>query len=113
MCRTVQDDKVLEVLEVLDWTVTERESTVELTKFTDWGQECLFEVQFDESISDMCQELKQLYEDFDCSYEAYLWLDSDGHGKNGAPYDMRDVYDDMVERKAIMQELYQHLSILD
>lgn len=31
---------------------------------------------------------------FDISEEAYLWLDSSGHGTNGAPYDMRDVYED-------------------
>ena len=23
-----------------------------------------------------------------------LWLDEFGHGKNGAPYDMKDVYED-------------------
>lgn len=31
----------------------------------------------------------------DISYETYIWLDDMGHGKNGAPFDMKDCYEDM------------------
>ena len=44
-------------------------------------------------------QAKQRYESFDVSEEAYLWLDNSGHGKNGAPYDMKDVYEDIEEAK--------------
>ena len=40
-------------------------------------------------------------------YETYLWLDSDGHGKNGAPYDMKDLYEDMEACREIIYELYE------
>lgn len=32
--------------------------------------------------------------DYDVSEQTMLWLDEFGHGKNGAPYDMKDVYED-------------------
>ena len=33
--------------------------------------------------------------DYDVSYETYLWLDNTGHGKNGAPYELEDVLEDI------------------
>ena len=47
------------------------------------------------------------YNDFDVSYEAYLWLDNTGHGTNGAPHDMKAVYEDMEECEGFIYELYQ------
>ena len=38
-----------------------------------------------------------------------MWLDIDGHGKNGAPYDMRDVYDDMEAVNDMLWDLYDDL----
>lgn len=35
-----------------------------------------------------------------------MWLDSDGHGINGAPYDMKDVYEDMEACQNMILELY-------
>ena len=37
--------------------------------------------------------------------EAYIWLDDSGHGKNGAPHDMKDVYEDMEACKSMLGEL--------
>ena len=52
----------------------------------------------------MCN-LRDYINDFDVSYEAYLWLDDTGHGRNGAPYEMIDVYEDMEECLHNMEEL--------
>ena len=35
----------------------------------------------------------------------HLWLDSDGHGKNGAPYRIREVLDDMEVAERMMNDL--------
>ena len=37
--------------------------------------------------------------------EAYLWLDDNGHGKNGAPYRMKDVLADMEEAEKNIDSL--------
>ena len=41
--------------------------------------------------------MKRYYEDFDPDYEAYLWIGDDGHGRNGAPYHIKDIVSDMEE----------------
>ena len=57
----------------------------------------------------MCQKVAEYYSDFDVSRETYLWLDDTGHGKNGAPYDMIEVYHDMEECEELIQELKDDL----
>ena len=37
--------------------------------------------------------------------ETYLWLDNRGHGKNGAPYRMRDVLEDMEAAEKMVEDL--------
>ena len=39
------------------------------------------------------------------SYETYIWLDSFGHGKNGAPHELEDVLNDTKEAKRLIEEL--------
>ena len=39
-----------------------------------------------------------------------LDLDNTGHGLNGAPYDMKDVYEDMEACKKMVYELWKLLS---
>lgn len=57
-----------------------------------------------DNIESLCKEVSDYYFNFDVSYETYSWLDEKGHGKNGAPYDMSDVYDyiQMYNRKVKM-----------
>ena len=47
------------------------------------------------TLDELKEELKEFVYNYDVSEEAYIWLDNFGHGKNGAPYDMKDVYEDM------------------
>lgn len=58
------------------------------------------------SIETLVNNLMSEYTSFDCSYETYLWIDNTGHGKNGAPYDMKDVYKDMEACQEMIKELY-------
>ena len=45
-------------------------------------------------------------EEYDVSKEAYSWLDETGHGRNGAPRDMKGVYEDMETCKAMIHDLW-------
>ena len=69
-----------------------------------------FEEENDSTAADLFVEaIHTEYDGYDVSFEAYLWLDDDGHGKNGAPYDMKDVYEDMEAVKDMLWELYNDL----
>jgi len=58
------------------------------------GQDFSFEVEA-YTLEELRREIQQYHERYDPSEEAMLWLGDDGHGKNGAPYDMRDLLTDM------------------
>ena len=54
-------------------------------------------------------EVERNCEDFDPDYEAYLWIGTDGHGKNGAPYRIKDIVSDMEQAEAMIEKLYETL----
>lgn len=76
-------------------------------KYSPAGQDFSFSVEIGNSLSEFAQNVLDYYDDFDVCYETYVWLDSDGHGTNGAPYDMKDLYEDMEACKEIIYELYE------
>ena len=59
-----------------------------------FGQHCNIEVHA-ATLDELEHELYTWFDNYDVSYETYIWLDDSGHGSNGAPYDMKDVYEDM------------------
>lgn len=101
MRRELTWDDVIDRLESLDFSVTvsdtkDGKKEIELEKYSDAGQDCIFNIECDaDSPSDICKELSNLYENYDPEEETMLWLGPDGHGKNGAPYSMRDLLHDM------------------
>ena len=72
-------------------------TTVLLENWSPAGQDVVFETKLKDP--DSCEEfleaLKEHAASFDTDEEAALWLGSDGHGKNGAPYRMSDLLEDM------------------
>ena len=44
-------------------------------------------------------------------YEAYLWIGDDGHGRNGAPYHIKDIVSDMEEAEEQIYELLQAFEV--
>ena len=55
--------------------------------------------------------VKEYYEGFAPDYEAYLWIGDDGHGRNGAPYHIKDIVSDMEEAEEQIYELLQALEV--
>lgn len=100
--------KMIKIAEKLDWSVTADNNEFTLQKYSPAGQDFSIVVVADD-LEEAIGQIKARCEDFDCSYEAYLWLDSTGHGTNGAPYDMKDVYEDMEACLEMMKELYDNL----
>ena len=97
------------IAQSFDWNVEVDDGFVEFQKYSSYGQDFRFTVEMRGDFKDFCQAIYNYYDEFDVSYETYKWLDSSGHGTNGAPYDMMDVYNDMKECENNILELWRAL----
>ena len=96
------------IIENNDWNITCCEIdnnniiTLDLQTYTNYDcnftVSVLYEVNSNKEIEkeNLINALIEFYNNFDVSYETYLWLDGTGHGIDGAPYDMKDVYEDQL-----------------
>ena len=102
------DDELTNLIEKHDWSIDyEDDGTIYLSKYSPAGQDFGFYIEKAESIEDFADKIYDQYNEYDVSEAAYLWLGSDGHGKDGAPYDMKDVYEDMEACEQNILELYE------
>ena len=67
----------------------------------------------DDDLNSLIGGIKEYYDNFDVDSEAYLWLDDTGHGKNGAPYRMKDVVKDMEEVGKMIDRLLDAIMELE
>lgn len=100
------NEKLLDRIRADGWHVSDYgDNTFYFSKCSPAGQDFGFEVEGDD-IEEIMDNIYKYYDDFDPSYEAYLWLDETGHGRNGAPYDMKDLYEDMEACQDMILELH-------
>lgn len=105
--------KITEIAEILGWSVDFSESQngktdVNFAKYTSYGQDFNFSVELeDHDMEAFIDNIHEYYENFDVDEEAYIWIGSDGHGKNGAPYHIADIVKDMEEAEVMMADLYE------
>ena len=102
--------EITEIAESLNFNITiseDEDVNISFAKTSSYGQDFNFEISVDkdDSMIEIWRELQSSQNNFDVSAEAYLWLDESGHGKNGAPFEMIDVYKDMEECKGFVTEL--------
>lgn len=105
--------KITEIAEILGWSVDFSESQngktdVNFAKYTSYGQDFNFSVELeDDDMEAFIDNIHEYYGNFDVDEEAYIWIGSDGHGKNGAPYHIADIVKDMEEAEVMMADLYE------
>ena len=105
--------KITEIAEILGWSVDFSESQngktdVNFAKYTSYGQDFNFSVELeDDDMEAFIDNIHEYYENFDVDEEAYIWIGSDGHGKNGAPYHIADIVKDMEEAEVMMADPYE------
>ena len=106
-------ERFVAIAEELGWRVSEEDKENEkefvFAQYSDAGQDFSVELTIrNNDAKSLINELSRYVSDFDVSEETYKWLDHTGHGKNGAPYDMIDVYKDMEECVEMMEELLSY-----
>ena len=100
-------DRLIVKLEEHDFSVTcDEDGEITFGKYSPAGQDFGFSVNAD-TLDELLEKIGEYHYYYDPSEEAYLWLDNTGHGKNGAPYDMKDVYEDMEACKEYIWEAYE------
>ena len=109
------NEKIVELANTQGWKVDivdngDGDYTFVFRKYSPAGQDFYFEADMEENnIQYLLDNIYEYYSNYDCSEEAYLWLDNTGHGRNGAPYDMKDVYEDMQACEQAILNLYDLL----
>lgn len=111
-------EKITAIATNLGWNVRIDTSKTNLIEFefqqyTSMGQDLVFYAEMrGGNLDSLLDETKDYYEGFDPDYEASLWIDTDGHGKNGAPYHIKDIVSDMESAKAMIKSLYETLKTI-
>ncbi|WP_462354495.1 hypothetical protein [Alistipes timonensis] len=83
----------------------------EFSQFTPAGQDFNFSAEMTGGDpATLVEEIRQYYEGFDVDEEAYLWIGPDGHGRNGAPYRIKDIVSDMEAAEEMIYQLYEALN---
>lgn len=113
-------EKIYEIAEREGWQVDysytdekETEICFSFNNYSPAGRDLSFEVcvpnDEDEDViyENVADAIADYWEGFDVSYETYIWLDENGHGKNGAPYDMSDVYKDTESCEKMIDDLWR------
>jgi len=100
---------LIEKAENLGWKVDKFDGGYEFAKHSPADQDFNFAIHTENNRHDFIKAIYERYENFDCSEEASYWLDDTGHGTNGAPHDMRDLYNDMEACENMIKDLYLRL----
>lgn len=112
-----QIQRIKDIAREKGWSVSIEEKgqsnvLFEFQCFTKYGQDFLFNADMQgEDVGTLIAGVKEYYEGFDPDYEAYLWIGNDGHGKNGAPYHIKDIVADMEDAEEQIYELLQALEV--
>ena len=106
----ITDKYVLESIEKIrddDFFVNIDGNCVSIQKYSPRGHDFNFEIDTENDVFWFLDNILEYINNFDISQETYYWLDKTGHGTNGAPYDMREVYDDMEACFWYIKDVYE------
>lgn len=113
-------DRITECAEVQGWSVHASKNPkaeiwlFEFSQYTAAGQDFNFSAKMSDNGPDsLIKSVRDYYDGFDPDEEAYLWIGDDGHGKNGAPYRIRDIVADMEDAGGMVLDLLAALEETD
>lgn len=88
------------------WSAYENEMDVDFSTCSAFGGDINIVIDKGNNLTDLAHNIYEYWNNYDVSYETSLWIGEDGHGINGAPYDLKDIYEDMEGVKNMIEELY-------
>ena len=109
-------DKLIKIAESLNWktkpcSFAGNEKGYEISKYSPAGQDFIISIKSTnggkENHQTLIDNLDHYINSYDPSEEALLWVGPDGHGKNGAPHELKDIITDMEACLGMMKELLQ------
>lgn len=88
-------------------------TTIEFENYTDRGQNLIVTIVVDNKSKqdDIATALFEYWQSYDPDEETSYWIGSDGHGKNGAPYHISDILEDMKQAEKMIEELYLEMTL--
>lgn len=103
-------EELIKAIEEHGWQVhiTEQDGQkiAELERFAPGGEDFVTSVWFGGGTTEeFANALDEYCENYDVDYETYIWLGDDGHGKNGAPYHIKDILADKEWELGKLKEL--------
>ena len=99
--------KLTTMIENADFSIDyEDDNIIDFGKYSTAGQDFHFSIDTENNLDYFLMNILSSYQDFDVSYETSLWIGSDEKKKNGAPYEINDIYEDMEECHGFIIELY-------
>lgn len=106
------DSKISKVFEELNISYKLEENHLDVSFFSPQGQD--FNASFQaENFETLLKSMTTWIENFDADEEAYIWIGDDGHGKNGAPYHIKDIVNDMEWCHEQIDTLHDMLIAID
>ena len=100
---------VVEVAENNGWSVDIDRNEFEFRKHSPAGRDFSFQADGD-CFDELRANVRGYVLSFDPDEETMLWVDEAGHGKNGAPYRLREILEDSEAIEAMLVELMDALA---
>lgn len=113
------EKKLIDAIEAEGWSVRpivqDGKHLADIAIFSPAGEDFCPTIWYDEGTTEeFIDGLEEFIDGYDVDEEAYLWLDSSGHGKNGAPYHIKDIIEDkewsLNKMKALLKKLKETLN---
>ena len=102
--------ELIKAIENAGWSMTENKIYYDFEIFSPAGQDfcfCIDKNDKKDNLDTLSSEIYNYYNCFDADEATYLWLDKTGHGKNGAPYKMEEILEDMKWCENKIYELFE------
>ncbi len=108
------NEKIASAFEELDlsFELDAESQTLEISTYSPEGQDCSATFKAD-YMENLLRDMAEWIYDYDADYQASLWIGDDGHGRNGAPYHLKDIVTDMEWWRDQINKLLDRLCEID
>ena len=86
-------NNITDIAEDLGWAVSIFKDDICFQIYGKYGKDFNLEFPYKDG-EQLLHDLYDYVDNYDVSYETYIWLDDFGHGKNSAPYEMENVLEE-------------------